>query len=194
MSTDMELLSLHTQWMSSGMVLPLGITSLPFLTNRPFLHAVTSTHMMLLSRTTSHCYEHHLMHGMDVRWNGAAIRDHQTAIRLTSITCRHWRLTNQSLPCLLMMQWMSLIQCRHQRLPQPWCSQCPGYSAGIRDYHSHDAVNVLDTAPASEITTTMMQWMSLMQCRHQRLPQPWCSKCSWYSTGVRSPVPAIALW
>ena len=52
--------------------------SLLFLTNSPFLHTITSTHMLLLSRATSHCYEQHFMHGVDVHGNSDAIRDHQT--------------------------------------------------------------------------------------------------------------------
>ena len=121
--------------------------SLPFLTNSLFLHTVMSTHMMLPSRTTSHCYEQHFMHGMAVQWNA-----------IQAYTCTHWRPTNQSLL-------------------------------------SHDdAVHVLDTVLASDIATAMIQSMSLIQYQHQTLPQPWCSECPWYSTRIRSPVPAMAPW
>ena len=91
-ATDMTLLSIHAWCMSTNMMLLFihahrygaaviahtmnihwnGVAirdhqSLLFLTNSPFLHTVTSAHMMLPSRTTSHCYEQHFMRGIDVQ-------------------------------------------------------------------------------------------------------------------------------
>ena len=149
MSTDMMLLSTHA-W-----------------------HMFTNT--MLLSihaHSDAHRYGVTLIaHTMNVQWNGAATWDHQLrpyiccchqgppftamnntlSMEWTSTEMSHQHYLHiQSVPCLTMMQWMSLIQCQHQESPysaimshqhylhtlkaSQWCSQCPWYSAGIRDY------------------------------------------------------------
>ena len=160
-AVDMTLLSIHAWCMSTDMLLSIhahrygvaviahtmniqwnGVAirdqeSLPLLTNSPFL----KDHQSLLWTTL------YAWNGHPVKW--CCHQESPDCHMPHQYTCTLWRLTNQSLPCLTMMQSMPLIQCWYQRLPQPWCSECPWYSAGIGDYHSHDAVNVLDTVPES---------------------------------------------
>ena len=129
------------------------------------------------------------------------IRDHQSLPFLTNSLFLHTfmsthmmlpsRTTNQSLLWTTLYAWNGrpVKWCCHQGSPDWHMSHqytCTHWRPTNQSLLSHDdAVHVLDTVPASDITTAMMQSTSLIQCQRQTLPQPWCSPHPWYSASIR---------
>ena len=146
----------------------------------------TSTHMMLPSRTTIHGYEQHFQHGMDVHWNVSP-----TLLARTVRTLSHNDAVNVFDPVpasgiTILCHNVSPALLAHTEGPlislypvSQWCSQCPWYSAGIRDYHSHDAVNVLDTVLASEITGQSHDYQSAILRLVTLVLRSECCSISW---------------